>query len=198
MRPSLHDHVRTSSPTYSSIASPSVTGPVSLLKSLHDELDHAVLEAYGWSDLAQLMETVNGDVGLPCLNPDKVGTPLRTRAEARRAHDDALLDRLVLLNARRAAEQKKGKVRWLGRSSRILKGAWRHRPRSSSMKQTRSRWQSPPAGCPGQQRYRIRCALSRRSFRSRRHRLRIEIIETLIAAGRVRSVKDGSAFVAAQ
>jgi hypothetical protein len=58
-------------------------GLVGVLKSLHDELDAAVLQAYGWADLS-----------LP-------------------ADTDALLVRLVELNAQRAAEEAAGTVRWL-------------------------------------------------------------------------------------
>jgi hypothetical protein len=36
-----------------------------VLKTLHDELDRVVLEAYGWSDLIPLMEVVNGNRPLP-------------------------------------------------------------------------------------------------------------------------------------
>ena len=38
-------------------------GLVAVLKSLHDELDRAVLAAYGWDDLQPLMDVVNG-----CIN----------------------------------------------------------------------------------------------------------------------------------
>ncbi|MDO9360116.1 MAG: class I SAM-dependent DNA methyltransferase [Polaromonas sp.] len=55
-------------------------GLVSVLKDLHDELDAAVLQAYGLE---------------PGLNTD------------------ALLTHLVALNARRAAEEKAGHIRWL-------------------------------------------------------------------------------------
>ena len=58
-------------------------GLVGVLKSLHDELDAAVLQAYGWADLT-----------LP-------------------ADTDTLLTRLVELNAKRAAEEAAGTVRWL-------------------------------------------------------------------------------------
>jgi hypothetical protein len=54
-----------------------------VLKSLHDELDTAVLQAYGWADLT-----------LP-------------------ADTDTLLVRLVELNAQCAAEEAAGTVRWL-------------------------------------------------------------------------------------
>lgn len=55
-------------------------GLVAVLKSLHDELDAAVLDAYGWHD-----------------NPS----------------DEQILERLVALNAERAAEEAQGHVRWL-------------------------------------------------------------------------------------
>ena len=58
-------------------------GLVGVLKSLHDELDAAVLQAYGWADL-----------NLP-------------------ADTDTLLVRLVELNTKRAAEEAAGTVRWL-------------------------------------------------------------------------------------
>lgn len=58
-------------------------GLVGVLQSLHDELDAAVLTAYGWND----------------LHP--VSAP------------DALLSRLAALNAQRSAEEVKGSVRWL-------------------------------------------------------------------------------------
>ncbi|MEO8756005.1 MAG: type IIL restriction-modification enzyme MmeI, partial [Casimicrobiaceae bacterium] len=58
-------------------------GLVSVLKTLHGDLDEAVLAAYGWSDLV-----------LP-------------------RDEEELLLRLVALNAERAAEEARGTVRWL-------------------------------------------------------------------------------------
>ncbi|MDP2811291.1 MAG: class I SAM-dependent DNA methyltransferase [Rhodocyclaceae bacterium] len=55
-------------------------GLVAVLKSMHDELDAAVQDAYGWND-----------------NPT----------------DEALLERLVALNAERAREESEGHIRWL-------------------------------------------------------------------------------------
>jgi len=81
-------------------------GLVAVLKTLHDELDRAVLEAYGWSDLLPLQDVVNGNAA-----PASVG--LATREDAQRALSDALLERLVALNAERAAEEAKGTIRWL-------------------------------------------------------------------------------------
>ena len=65
---------------------------VSVLQSLHDELDAAVLQAYGWSDL---------------------GTVPWADEAARQAWTEALLERLVALNSRRAAEEAQGTIRWL-------------------------------------------------------------------------------------
>jgi len=67
-------------------------GLVSVLRTLHDELDAAALEAYGWSDL---------------------GPEPWTNEAARSAWTDALLQRLVDLNTHRAAEEASGTVRWL-------------------------------------------------------------------------------------
>ena len=90
-------------------------GLVSVLKQLHDELDLAVLDAYGWPDLATLMQIVNGNAALPHPNPlpGGEGAIPATRDEAKRTLDDALLERLVALNAERVAEEKKGLIRWL-------------------------------------------------------------------------------------
>ncbi|MHB1427081.1 MAG: class I SAM-dependent DNA methyltransferase [Rhodocyclaceae bacterium] len=55
-------------------------GLVAVLKSLHDDLDAAVLDAYGWHD---------------------------------QPADEQILERLVALNAARAAEEAQGHVRWL-------------------------------------------------------------------------------------
>jgi hypothetical protein len=67
-------------------------GLVSVLQSLHDELDAAVLQAYGWADLG----------AVPWAD-----------ATAREAWTEALLERLVALNTRRAAEEATGLIRWL-------------------------------------------------------------------------------------
>jgi hypothetical protein len=59
---------------------------VSTLNQIHDELDKAVFAAYGWQDLS--------------------GKPT---AEI----DETILERLVALNAERAAEERNGHIRWL-------------------------------------------------------------------------------------
>ena len=53
-------------------------GLVSVLKTLHDQIDLAVLDAYGWSDLAPLIEVVNGNA-----TPGSGGTPA-SRDECKR------------------------------------------------------------------------------------------------------------------
>ncbi|MDX9718044.1 MAG: class I SAM-dependent DNA methyltransferase, partial [Thauera sp.] len=77
-------------------------GLVSVLRELHDALDSAVFEAYGWSDLAAQL------VGKPGAT-----TPLPDKPEAQAAAEEELLRRLVELNAARAAEEARGHVRWL-------------------------------------------------------------------------------------
>ncbi len=77
-------------------------GLVSVLRELHDDLDRAVFDAYGWNDLAEQL------VGLPGAT-----TPLPDKPEAQAAAEEELLKRLVELNAQRAAEEAQGKIRWL-------------------------------------------------------------------------------------
>ncbi|MDX9944920.1 MAG: class I SAM-dependent DNA methyltransferase, partial [Azonexus sp.] len=69
-------------------------GLVSVLQTLHDELDAAVLAAYGWSDLVV-------DLAAPPASPQ------------REAAEEILLERLVALNAERQREEAAGNIRWL-------------------------------------------------------------------------------------
>lgn len=71
-------------------------GLVGVLRVLHDELDAAVLDAYSWGDLTS---------ALADRRP--------VSEESRSAAVQTLLDRLVALNTRRAAEEATGTVRWL-------------------------------------------------------------------------------------
>ncbi|MBK5969911.1 MULTISPECIES: class I SAM-dependent DNA methyltransferase [Thiorhodovibrio] len=77
-------------------------GLVTLLRELHDQLDTAVFEAYGWQDLAKQLI---GRPGATCPWPDKPADQLQAEEE--------LLTRLVALNAERAAEEAQGSIRWL-------------------------------------------------------------------------------------
>ncbi len=116
-------------------------GLVSVLRQIHDELDAAVLEAYGWSDLLPLLRVAHGNTraptapvgqvsaahlgttpdespgcasGLPGLRDgDEARTEPLAREQAKREFDEAILERLVALNAERAAEEARGIVRWL-------------------------------------------------------------------------------------
>jgi hypothetical protein len=70
-------------------------GLVTILQQLHDDLDAAVLEAYGWADLS--IKTQDSQT------PDIRGEEF----------EQELLSRLVALNHQRAAEEKQGHIRWL-------------------------------------------------------------------------------------
>ncbi len=77
-------------------------GLVAVLRQIHDELDAAVLAAYDWEDLI----------------PDQVATPLRvasplTESDRAAGFEETILQRLVALNAERAAEERRGLIRWL-------------------------------------------------------------------------------------
>lgn len=84
-------------------------GLVAVLKSLHDELDRAVLVAYGWEDLVPLMDIVNG----VAVGTGRSGVTAATRDAAKQELTAGLLSRLVALNHERAKEEKAGTVRWL-------------------------------------------------------------------------------------
>ena len=77
-------------------------GLVTVIGELHDELDTAALDAYGWGDLAPAL------VGKPGGT-----TPSAHKSPAQIAAEEDLLGRLVKLNAERAAEEEQGLVRWL-------------------------------------------------------------------------------------
>lgn len=77
-------------------------GLITLLKELHDNLDRAVFDAYGWNDLAPRLV---GKAGATTPFVDK--TDDQTQAE------EELLTRLVALNAHRAEEEAQGHIRWL-------------------------------------------------------------------------------------
>jgi hypothetical protein len=80
-------------------------GLVSVLRQIHDDLDAAVLEAYGWSDLLPILHVAHGN-DAPAAG--------QTREDAGRAFEEAILERLVALNAERVSAETHGLVRWLG------------------------------------------------------------------------------------
>jgi hypothetical protein len=74
-------------------------GLVSVLKQIHDDLDAAVLEAYGWTDLTAAT-TPPADL-------------LAQGGPTAEALEQQLLTRLVTLNHERAAEEQRGHIRYL-------------------------------------------------------------------------------------
>jgi len=77
--------------TYNGLKDPScVDGRVLRLRALHEVVDRVVLEAYGWGDLA---------VPPYCPFNDAQRAEVRT-------FQDTIVDRLFVLNAERAAEER--------------------------------------------------------------------------------------------
>ena len=77
-------------------------GLVSVLMDIHDDIDGAVFEAYGWVDLIPAL------VDKPeATMPSPYKTPAQEEAE------EELLTRLIALNQKRVAEKRRGIVRWL-------------------------------------------------------------------------------------
>ncbi len=81
-------------------------GLVSVLKQIHDDLDAAVFHAYGWDDLVRTRSTASQTSSNDSSDPLE---QVPTRAD----RDEIILERLVALNHERAAEEKRGHVRWL-------------------------------------------------------------------------------------
>lgn len=81
-------------------------GLVRVLQTLHDELDVAVLAAYGWNDLLDVVPAQAGIPNATAWTPACAGVTDSAFAET-------LLERLVALNAERAREQAAGHIRWL-------------------------------------------------------------------------------------
>ena len=109
-------------------------GLVTVLRQIHDDLDEAVLEAYGWGDLrSRDIPVANKEAPHSCgagesaadapreaLSPSALLSPSRQECRdsllppaGRERFEDALLTRLVALNHERTAEEKRGLIRWL-------------------------------------------------------------------------------------
>lgn len=168
-------------------------GLVSLLKELHDEIDEAVLAAYGWEDLAPALV---GKPGATLPSPHK--SPEQEAAE------EELLARLVALNQERAAEEKRGQVRWLRPDYQIPRlGARVPQPQAEELalpeielpeSESRQKWPADgleqirlvrdllakaPAPVPPDA---ILGTLAGRTTAKRRERV-AEVLETLVATG---------------
>ncbi|MGO6815319.1 class I SAM-dependent DNA methyltransferase [Rhizobium leguminosarum] len=85
-------------------------GLISILKEIHDDIDRAVLTAYGWEDLIPNLVGKPGAT-IPSFN----ATEIQEKAE------EELLSRLVALNLERKAEEKRGLVHWLRADYQIPK-----------------------------------------------------------------------------
>jgi hypothetical protein len=77
-------------------------GLVSILGELHDRLDKAVFNAYGWEDVGNIL------IGMPGAT-----TSLKNKASEQLEAEEQLLIRLVNLNATRAAEEAQDEIKWL-------------------------------------------------------------------------------------
>ncbi|HVW40063.1 MAG TPA: type IIL restriction-modification enzyme MmeI, partial [Amycolatopsis sp.] len=78
---------------YNQVHDPSVTDPaIARLREIHEQIDYAMLDAYGWTDLKL-------DIG---HHPTKIGIRWTVSPQARYE----LLDRLLIENHRRAATQR--------------------------------------------------------------------------------------------
>lgn len=94
-------------------------GLVTLLKQIHDQIDQATYEAYGWSDLWQWQQDALRGT---CYDPeDETTSQLEVEpgklneaiAPYLEKYEQILLQRLVDLNHERAAEEAQGKIRYL-------------------------------------------------------------------------------------
>jgi hypothetical protein len=88
---------------------------VSTLKQIHDELDAAVLEAYGWDDLMPLLDPPKSPFkrGTQPTSPLSQGGTEGGSPATSESLDEIILERLVSLNAQRAEEERNGIIRWL-------------------------------------------------------------------------------------
>ena len=97
---------------------------VSTLKQIHDELDNAVLEAYGWEDLkpSSLHQTTDSPPSPPILGGTEPSHESKSPSIggfrgldnlSGESLTEIILDRLVTLNAQRAEEERNGLIRWL-------------------------------------------------------------------------------------
>jgi hypothetical protein len=168
-------------------------GLVSVLGQLHDALDAAVLAAYGWDDLAPHL------IGRPGGT-----TPLPDKPTEQAEAEEELLTRLVALNRERAAEEARGRVRWLRPDFQ--------NPRGGGVEQAATEVSAVPTEAPGRkadwpkplpdQVQALRSALASqpgpasaedlaRTF-NRAPRAKVaELLETLAALGQVRRLPDG-------
>ena len=98
-------------------------GIVSVLKQIHDDLDAAVLEAYGWQQFSSGKFQVSSIGNPPPSSRETENLKLETTVPLAdilasggpnaEALEQVILTRLVALNHERAAEEKRGLIRYL-------------------------------------------------------------------------------------
>ncbi len=91
-----------------------------ILRQLHDELDAAVIEAYGWSEgqgslnhRLTPMNTDNSFENHSLIGVHRSSSVVKKSFSPMTLSDAEILERLVALNKERAAEEARGFVRWL-------------------------------------------------------------------------------------
>ncbi len=164
-------------------------GLVSVLRQLHDELDAAVFDAYGWGDLAKRL------VGRPGAT-----TPWPDKPDEQAEAEEELLQRLVDLNTQRAAEEQRGLIRWLRPEYQNPEGttgtqseAQLDTPAAAEAEKSKPKW---PKTLPDQVQA-LRAALGQqqdsatpqqiaRTFKRAQTKRVSEILETLVAIGHAR------------
>ncbi len=110
-------------------------GRVLILKDLHDQIDRATMQAYGWDDLLSPLplgeglsarerearsaarkgegRVPEGGSAASTTDPHPALRATFSQREKEGRLDEIILERLVALNAERAAEEAAGHVRWL-------------------------------------------------------------------------------------
>lgn len=172
-------------------------GLVGVLADLHDEIDRAVLDAYGWGDLAG---DLVGKPGGTCVSAHK--SPAQEEAEAE------LLTRLVALNTERAKAERRGEVHWLRpdyqkalfgkRAAEAAAAEQIEADLAAAVSETKPKWPKDgldqiavvrdilvrsPRPLPAEQ---IAAAFAGRATQKRKDRLG-QVLETLVAAGVARA-----------
>ncbi|MXW91648.1 MAG: class I SAM-dependent DNA methyltransferase [Rhodospirillaceae bacterium] len=178
------------------------SGLVSVLKEIHDDIDCAALETYGWADLIPAL------VGKPgATAPSLRKTPEQAAAE------EELLSRLVALNRERAEEERRGHVHWLRPDYQIPRLDHRAAPEAV---QAEADFTAPAAGEPdwpedGLDQLRAVAGMLRRAaaplaaeslgkaFKGRntakRKRRVAEVLDALAETGPARQTPDGRYFI---
>lgn len=178
-------------------------GLVGVLKDMHDEIDRLVFAAYGWDDLADRLVSRPGAT-----------TPSPFKTEEQQAAEQEVLVRLVALNHARAAEEARGKVRWLRPDYQIPRlGAKVARPAAEEEEDielvlaegpSRPKWPAEPfaqirsvievlAKAPGPvPPEAVASAFDGRNTSKRKARVE-EVLATLVTTGMARTGGDGTA-----